>query len=64
MVHQDAKTLGVPQARRFIQSSLVDFRPDVAYDCVWVQWVIQFLKDDDLEDLLKRCRAGLAEGVT
>lgn len=51
------------QAKKFIECSLVDFNPTTAYDCVWVQWVVQFLKDEDLEGLLRRCKTMLAEGV-
>ena len=40
--------------------TLQDFTPKAEqYDCVWVQWVIIYLTDNDLIEFLKRCVVGL-----
>eukprot|EP00301_Raphidiophrys_heterophryoidea_P001522 c10731_g1_i1.p1 GENE.c10731_g1_i1~~c10731_g1_i1.p1 ORF type:complete len:256 (+),score=46.82 c10731_g1_i1:48-770(+) len=40
---------------------LQDFQPkDVKYDCIWIQWVLNYLTDDDLKAVLARCRDALA----
>ncbi|EKE40360.1 hypothetical protein ENUP19_0240G0010 [Entamoeba nuttalli] len=32
------------------------------YDCIWIQWSILYLRDDDLIDMLKKCKQHLKEG--
>ena len=33
------------------------------YDCVWIQWVIGHLTDEDLVNFLKKCKVNLNPGV-
>jgi protein N-terminal methyltransferase len=45
---------------RFIHSGLESFVPDECYyDCIWVQWVVGYLPDEDLVKFLVRCRSAL-----
>jgi protein N-terminal methyltransferase len=45
---------------RFINSGLESFPPDKEYyDCIWIQWVVGYLPDDDLVDFLIRCKLAL-----
>jgi len=47
----------------FDEVGLQDYKPDKGiYDVMWFQWVLGHLPDDDLVELLSRCRAALAEG--
>ncbi|CAE8610479.1 unnamed protein product [Polarella glacialis] len=44
-------------------SSLQDFTPQAGrYDCIWVQWVIIYLTDEDLAKFLRRCSESLRPG--
>ncbi|XP_061405610.1 N-terminal Xaa-Pro-Lys N-methyltransferase 1-like isoform X1 [Lethenteron reissneri] len=50
------------RVNRFICSRLQDFRPPSAsYDVIWIQWVIGYLTDEDLVELLVRCRRALRQ---
>ncbi len=40
-------------------SGLQDFKFSRKYDCIWVQWVLGNLTDEDLGLLLQRCKAAL-----
>lgn len=40
----------------FILSSLTEFDPTVVYDLVWCQWVLEYLIEKDVVELLKRLR--------
>ena len=61
----------VEQAKEKL-SSMCEFRgitigaqewvPDAKYDCIWCQWCIMYLMDDDAITFLKRCKEALAEG--
>ncbi|GIX78443.1 n-terminal Xaa-Pro-Lys N-methyltransferase 1-B [Caerostris darwini] len=45
--------------RRF-NFGLQEFKPDEnCYDVVWIQWVIGYLKDEDLISFLSRCKRSL-----
>lgn len=45
---------------RYICSSLHKFVPEPGrYDAVWCQWVLGQLRDEDLVDFFRRCKAGL-----
>ena len=51
------------KAGNFYESSLQDFQFDGApYDVIWMQWVLLYLVDSDLVELLKRAKKALAEG--
>lgn len=40
---------------------LQDFTPDTGkYDCIWIQWVLSHLTDQDLVSFLQRIQSGLA----
>ena len=70
LVEQNASFL--EQARASIEPSrihraycqgLQEFNPEGdTYDLVWIQWVVNYLTDDDLVSFLKRCRASLRPG--
>ncbi len=42
---------------------MVDFKFEKQYDLIWIQWAIQFVKDDDLCVFLTHCKNALAENV-
>jgi len=47
---------------RYICSSLHEFVPELGrYDAMWCQWVLGHLRDDDLVDFFRRCKAGLTD---
>ena len=62
----------VDEARLFVNSERVehyfaqglqDFEPEPGrYTCIWVQWVLSHLTDEDLISFLVRMQAGLAPG--
>ncbi len=56
-----AKTLDASRVRASHQLALQDFTPaaGAAYALVWVQWVLNYLTDDDLVAFLRRCAAAL-----
>ena len=31
------------------------------YDCIWLQWFLMYLTDDDLVEMLQRCAKNLKE---
>ncbi|XP_041979044.1 alpha N-terminal protein methyltransferase 1 [Aricia agestis] len=43
------------------QVSLQDFNPERKYDLIWNQWVLGYLKDNDLVNFLSNCRESLSE---
>ena len=46
----------------FYNVGLQDWTPRVGhYDCIWVQWVLPHLTDDDLVKFFVRCKEGLTE---
>ena len=48
------------RVQNFYISGLEDFMPEESkYDCIWFQWVLGYLKDDDLVKLFKRCKKAL-----
>ncbi|CAI9094629.1 OLC1v1030397C3 [Oldenlandia corymbosa var. corymbosa] len=48
------------KAVNFFCLPLQDFTPDVQrYDCIWIQWCIGHLSDEDLVSFFKRAKAGL-----
>ena len=57
---EDAK-----RVQKFHCCGLQDFYPDEnKYDCVWIQWVLGYLKDHDAVEFLKRCKKSLrANGI-
>lgn len=40
----------------FYQVGLQDFNTDVKYDCIWIQWVLGQISDNDVIIFLKRCK--------
>lgn len=57
------KYLGPENAARvpkFHCCGLQNFYPEAdKYDCIWIQWVVGYLKDDDLISFLKRCKQAI-----
>ena len=48
------------RVHRFHCCGLQSFYPDInQYDCIWIQWVSGYLKDNDLVDFFKRCKLAL-----
>ena len=46
----------------FYNVGLQDWQPRSGhYDCIWVQWVLPHLTDDDLVKFFVRCKEGLTE---
>lgn len=51
------------KAANFFCLPLQDFTPEAErYNCIWIQWCIGHLADDDLVAFLKRAKAGLKSG--
>lgn len=51
------------KAANFYCVPLQDFTPEAErYNCIWIQWCIGHLADDDLVAFLKRAKAGLKSG--
>jgi protein N-terminal methyltransferase len=44
---------------RIFNVGLQDFQPEEKYDVIWIQWVLGYLKDPDLVELLRRCSNAL-----
>ncbi len=60
---QTAKaTIKHPHMKNFYVCGLQDFVLPQKYDCIWVQWVLLHMTDDDVVAFLKKCKASLAEG--
>lgn len=49
----------VPFIENYFISGFQDFKPSFRYDCIWLQWFVQYLTDDDLINALSRCRESL-----
>uniref|UniRef100_A0A7S3CSS5 Alpha N-terminal protein methyltransferase 1 n=1 Tax=Strombidium rassoulzadegani TaxID=1082188 RepID=A0A7S3CSS5_9SPIT len=47
----------VPNGSRFYTGGFQDFEFEEgrAYDVIWLQWFLMYLKDDDLVEMLRRC---------
>lgn len=53
------------KAGDFILSSLQDYAPPPQrYDCIWLQWCVLYLTDDDCVSFLKRCKPNLNPNVS
>ncbi|XP_027083292.2 alpha N-terminal protein methyltransferase 1 [Coffea arabica] len=51
------------KAANFYCLPLQDFTPDAQrYDCIWIQWCIGHLADDDFVSFFKRAKGGLKPG--
>lgn len=50
-VGEDSKKVGT-----LYHSSLQNFKPEKKYDVIWTQWVLGYLKDEDLAIFLNTCR--------
>lgn len=49
--------------RNFYVSGLQDFKFQDKYDCIWVQWVLLHLTDDDAIKFLTKCKGNLEKNV-
>lgn len=49
-------------ARKFYCSGLQDFAFEETYDCIWVQWVLTHLNDEDNIAFLKKAQRHLRKG--
>eukprot|EP00826_Nyctotherus_ovalis_P050516 TRINITY_DN6192_c0_g2_i1.p1 TRINITY_DN6192_c0_g2~~TRINITY_DN6192_c0_g2_i1.p1 ORF type:complete len:210 (+),score=44.93 TRINITY_DN6192_c0_g2_i1:186-815(+) len=62
---QAAKTnVKSERMRNFYVSGLQDFEFPDKYNCIWVQWVLMHMPDEDAVKLLKKCKASLAKKVS
>lgn len=51
------------KAGQFYQQGLESWQPVAKrYDCIWIQWCLLYLTDDDIVSLLRRAAAGLRPG--
>lgn len=55
------KSIAHPHMRYFLVSGLQDFVFPDKYDCIWVQWVLLHLTDDDAVNFLAKCKASMAK---
>ena len=57
------KYLGPQDSERVLNfhcCRLQNFYPEgQTYDCIWIQWVLDYLQDNDLIEFLKRCKLAL-----
>jgi protein N-terminal methyltransferase len=51
----------VPEVRNFFLQGLQQFEPKDRYDCIWVQWCLCYLTDEDCLNFLERARESLTE---
>ena len=58
----DAAKANVPQAANFYCCGFQDFEFEHKYDCIWLQWFLMYLTDDDLVAMLSRCGSHLTPG--
>jgi protein N-terminal methyltransferase len=62
-INQAQLYLGEEDSKRvakFHCTGLQSFYPEPnKYDCIWMQWVLGYLKDSDLVDFFKRCKKAL-----
>lgn len=47
--------------RKIYCSSLQKFKFERKYDCIWIQWCLENLEDDDLNLFIKLCRENLKD---
>ena len=52
----DEAKRNVPQARKFYCNGMQDHTFETEYDCIWIQWCIGYLTDDDLIQFLVNCK--------
>lgn len=48
--------------RKFYCKGLQNFNFEHKYDCIWLQWVLTYLNDEDSIAFLMRAKANLKEG--
>ena len=53
----------VPFVKNFFCCGMQDhvWNPEILYDCIWLQWFLMYLTDDDLLEQLKKCMAHLTK---
>ena len=56
------ETIKDPHMKNFYVSGLQDFAFEGKYDCIWVQWVLLHMTDEDVVKFLKKCKESVAEG--
>ena len=56
------ETITNPRMRNFYVSGLQDFVFEDQYDCIWIQWVLLHMVDDDVIKFLIKCKKNLKEG--
>ena len=52
----------VPQVDYFWCQQFQDFkfRSDTKYDCIWIQWLFMYLRDDEIIKILTNCKNSLS----
>ena len=53
------RSLASPKATGFYCKGLQEFEFEKSYHCIWIQWVLSYLPDEDLMAFLSRCRENL-----
>lgn len=51
----------MPEVRQFLCQGLQQFEAKEKYDCIWVQWCLCYLTDEDCLTFLERARDSLTE---
>ena len=51
----------MPYVKNFFCCGMQDHKwsPDLLYDCIWLQWFLMYLTDDDLVEQLTKCKEHL-----
>ena len=49
----------VPFVENFYNCGFQDFKFEHKYDCIWLEWFLMYLTDNDLIDSLMRCKNNL-----
>ena len=52
------ESLGSYKVRTF-NMGIQDWKPDEKYDCIWCQWSVMYLTDNDAIDFFKRCKSSI-----
>ena len=49
---------------KYYQLGMEELEFEEKYDCIWIQWVIGYLTDEDLNKFLKKCKENLNPNVS
>ena len=63
LIETAKNTIKDPHMRNFYVSGLQNFVFPEKYNCIWIQWTLMHIPDDDAVKILKNCKANLADKV-